>query len=236
MIDEQDAHTERPNLDGRKAIVTGGTTGIGRAIAVLLASYGVRVFVCGRTPEHLDDALKRIDEVGEGDGINVDLSLAEDVDRFFEAARAYLGEIDIAIINAAIPASALADSGESEARYQLDTDLTAYLICAQEAARCILGAEPRLDGVPRAGNLFLLERQPLPRCDPELPFHEIEPRDRLSDWMLHLQPGVHLDEVPRRICTQAAALHQKLHGAGALIANGLGELHGGRSHLLPKLR
>ncbi|MDT7527699.1 SDR family NAD(P)-dependent oxidoreductase [Sphingopyxis sp. SE2] len=137
MIDEQDAHTERPNLDGRKAIVTGGTTGIGRAIAVLLASYGVRVFVCGRTPEHLDDALKRIDEVGEGDGINVDLSLAEDVDRFFEAARAYLGEIDIAIINAAIPASALADSGESEARYQLDTDLTAYLICAQEAARCM---------------------------------------------------------------------------------------------------
>src|SRR3546814_469771 len=56
---------------------------------------------------------------------------------FFEAAKAYLGAIDIAVINAAIPASALADSGESEARYQLDTDLTAYLICAQEAARCM---------------------------------------------------------------------------------------------------
>ena len=135
MIDEQDAHTQQPGLDGRRAIITGGTTGIGRAIAVLLASYGVRVFVCGRTPEHLADALRRIDEVGEGDGINVDLSIADDVDRFFEAAAAYLGEIDIAIINAAIPAAALADSGESETRYQLDTDLTAYLICAQEAAR-----------------------------------------------------------------------------------------------------
>ena len=75
--------------------------------------------------------------MGEGDGINVDLSIAEDVDRFFEAGKAYLGEIDIAVINAAIPASALADSGESEARYQLETDLTAYLICAQEAARCM---------------------------------------------------------------------------------------------------
>lgn len=135
MIDEQDAHTQQPGLDGRRAIITGGTTGIGRAIAVLLASYGVRGFVCGRTPEHLADALRRIDEVGEGDGINVDLSIADDVDRFFEAAAAYLGEIDIAIINAAIPAAALADSGESETRYQLDTDLTAYLICAQEAAR-----------------------------------------------------------------------------------------------------
>lgn len=137
MINEQDAHTEQPSLDGRRAIITGGTTGIGRAIAILLASYGVKVFICGRTPEHLDDALRRIDEVGEGDGINVDLSSGEDVDRFFEAARAYLGEIDIAVINAAVPAAALADSGESETRYQLDVDLTAYLICAQEAARCM---------------------------------------------------------------------------------------------------
>lgn len=139
MIDESDAHTEAPELDGRRAVVTGGTTGIGRAVAVLLASYGVKVFICGRTPEHLDDALQRIGEVGEGDGINVDLSIAEDVDRFFEAAEAFLGGIDIAIINAAIPAAALADSGESETRYQLETDLTAYLICAQEAARRMEG-------------------------------------------------------------------------------------------------
>ena len=137
MIDEADAHTEAPDIKGRRAIITGGTTGIGRAIAVLLASYGVKVFVCGRTPEHLEDALQRIREVGEGGGINVDLSLAEDVDRFFEAARDFLGEIDIAVINAAVPAAALADAGESEARYQLETDFTAYLVCAQEAARCM---------------------------------------------------------------------------------------------------
>ncbi|HET6526865.1 SDR family oxidoreductase [Sphingopyxis sp.] len=135
MLDESDAHTQIPDLKGRRAVVTGGTTGIGRAIAVLLASYGVKVYVCGRTPEHLDDALERIAEVGEGGGIDVDLSIAEDVDRFFEAAEDYLGGIDIAVINAAIPADALADAGESEARYQIDTDLTAYLICAQEAAR-----------------------------------------------------------------------------------------------------
>ena len=79
-----DAHTEMPSLEGRKALITGGTTGIGRAIAILLASEGAKVFVCGRTPEHLDDALERIREVGEGDGINVDLTRQEDVDRFVE--------------------------------------------------------------------------------------------------------------------------------------------------------
>ena len=129
-----DAHTEQPRLKGRRAIVTGGTTGIGRAIAVLLASHGAKIFVCGRTPEHLGDALERINEVGEGDGMNVDLARAEDVERFFEAADAYLGAIDIAIINAAVPAAKTADTAEEDTRYQLETNLVAYVVCAQQAA------------------------------------------------------------------------------------------------------
>jgi NAD(P)-dependent dehydrogenase (short-subunit alcohol dehydrogenase family) len=129
-----DAHTEQPDLKGRNAIVTGGTTGIGRAIAVLLASYGVKVFVCGRTPEHLDDALSRIREVGTGDGINVDLARREDVAKFYEAAQAYLGDLDIAVINAAIPADALQESDEEELRYQIATDFTSYLATTHAAA------------------------------------------------------------------------------------------------------
>lgn len=129
-----DAHTEQPDLQGRKAIITGGTTGIGRAIAVLLASYGVKIFTCGRTPEHLGDALKRINEVGEGDGINVDLAKPEDLERFFDAADAYLGGLDIAVINAGVPAEAVAETSEKDTRYQLETDLVAYVVAAQQAA------------------------------------------------------------------------------------------------------
>lgn len=114
--------------------MTGGTTGIGRAIAVLLASYGVKVFVCGRTPKHLEDALKRIREVGEGDGIEVDLSKKEDVDAFFAAADDYLGGLDIAVLNAAVPADALVETSEDDARYQLETDFISYVVTAQEAA------------------------------------------------------------------------------------------------------
>ncbi|ATE65129.1 SDR family oxidoreductase [Rhizorhabdus dicambivorans] len=130
-----DAHTEYPSLQGRKAVITGGTTGIGRAIAILLAGEGARVFICGRTPEHLDDALRRIREVGEGDGVNVDLSRREEVDRFFAKADDYLGRPDIAVINAAVPAGALEDTSEDELYYQTATDLTAYLACTRKAAR-----------------------------------------------------------------------------------------------------
>ena len=128
-----DAHTQQPSLNGRKAIVTGGTTGIGRAIAVLLASEGAKVFVCGRTPAHLDDALERIREVGDGDGINVDLSNKQDVERFFTAAESFLGGLDIAVINAAVPSGALGDSGKAETRYELEVDLVSYLTTTQAA-------------------------------------------------------------------------------------------------------
>lgn len=131
--DLSDAHTAMPALSGRKAIVTGGTTGIGRAIAVLLASEGVDVFVCGRDPDHLADALARIGEVGTGDGIALDLAERANVGRFYEAADRYLGGIDIAVINAAVPADALADVDKEELHYQIAADFTAYLATSHAA-------------------------------------------------------------------------------------------------------
>src|SRR6478609_1323044 len=126
-----DAHTEMPSLEGRRALITGGTTGIGRAIAILLASEGVKVFVCGRTPEHLDDALERIREVGEGDGINIDLTRQEDVDRFVDEAEAYLGGLDLAVINAGLPADGVGDTDVDKIRYIVDTNLTHMMTTAR---------------------------------------------------------------------------------------------------------
>ena len=74
QIDLSDAHTARTSLEGKRVIVSGGTTGIGRAIAVLLASEGAKVFICGRDERHLADGLERIREVGEGDGVALDLA------------------------------------------------------------------------------------------------------------------------------------------------------------------
>lgn len=137
MTDLADAHTGHPTLEGRQAAISGGTTGIGRAIAVLLASEGVKVFVCGRTPEHLQDALARIREVGEGDGIALDLAEPDGVDRFFEAARAYLPSPDIVVINAAVPARALSDMSVEEVRYAIAADFTAYVMSAHAAEKML---------------------------------------------------------------------------------------------------
>ena len=134
MTTDADAHTRQPTLEGKKAVITGGTTGIGRAIAVLLASYGVDVFICGRDPQHLEDALQRINEVGRGDGVAIDLGEADNVARFFDAATAYLSGLDIAIVNAAFSAEALSETSEADLRSAIAADFTAYLLSAHAAA------------------------------------------------------------------------------------------------------
>ena len=128
-----DAHTEMPSLNGRKAVITGGTTGIGRAIAVLLASEGVEIFTCGRDEQHLKDGLERINEVGKGDGIALDLAKREDLDRFFAEAEKKLGRYDIAVINAAIPVAGITDTSEEDAWYAVATDYTAYVMSVHKA-------------------------------------------------------------------------------------------------------
>lgn len=135
--DLSDAHTAMPALKGRKAIITGGTTGIGRAIAVLLASEGAQVFICGRDPQHLREGLERIREVGKGDGIAVDLAEPEGVDKFIAAARTYFGDFDIAIVNAAIPAKGVSEMSAEALRYAIATDFTAYLTTTHAAVEVL---------------------------------------------------------------------------------------------------
>lgn len=132
--DLSDAHTHQPSLAGRRIAITGGTTGIGRAIAIQLASEGARVFVCGRDETHLADALESIRHVGEGDGMAIDLAGQAGPERFFETAEDRLGGLDGAVINAAIPAQTVADTPEADLEYQIATDFTAYLLCTRQAA------------------------------------------------------------------------------------------------------
>ncbi|RYG83548.1 MAG: SDR family oxidoreductase, partial [Alphaproteobacteria bacterium] len=107
---------------------------IGRAVAVLLASEGVEIFTCGRDERHLADGLKRINEVGKGSGVALDLGDRGNIDRFFAAAEDALGQYDIAVINAAIPIDGVTNSSEDDVNYALAIDYVAYVLSAQKAA------------------------------------------------------------------------------------------------------
>ncbi len=103
------------SMDGKTVLITGGTTGIGRAIAIELARLGARVLIFGRHKRELDDALAALaDTIGEAEGMIADQSKPEDVQKVFARAKA-LGGLDAVIANAGIAGEGLAAKRASEA-------------------------------------------------------------------------------------------------------------------------
>lgn len=88
-------------LNGKVAIVTGGSDGIGRATAIRLAQEGARVAICARRPEPLETVANEIrSKGGEVFARSADMSRPEDVERFINAVAAHYGRIDILVNNA----------------------------------------------------------------------------------------------------------------------------------------
>ncbi len=89
-------------LDTQVAVVTGGGTGIGLAIARALGRLGARVVVASRNQEHLDAGAAALEADGsEAFAVPVDVRSPEDVDRMVAAVVARYGRIDILVNNAA---------------------------------------------------------------------------------------------------------------------------------------
>ena len=90
------------SLRGRVAIVTGGSRGIGLAIARALVAEGVQVAVTGRSEAHLGAARRSIEAAGPGavETLRADVRRADDVQRSIDATVARFGGLDIVINNA----------------------------------------------------------------------------------------------------------------------------------------
>jgi 3-oxoacyl-[acyl-carrier protein] reductase len=91
------------NLTGKSAIVSGGGTGIGRAIAIALAKEGVKVVLCGRREAPLDEVVQEILGIGgQALGVQADVSDDKDIDRVVNSAMDVFGSVDILVNNAGI--------------------------------------------------------------------------------------------------------------------------------------
>jgi NAD(P)-dependent dehydrogenase (short-subunit alcohol dehydrogenase family) len=87
-------------LQGKVAVITGGTTGIGFAAAKLFVEEGAYVFITGRRQNELH---KAVDEIGSNaTGVQGDVSKLADLDRLYETIKATGRKIDIVFANAGI--------------------------------------------------------------------------------------------------------------------------------------
>jgi 3-oxoacyl-[acyl-carrier protein] reductase len=96
------------SLGGRVAIVTGGTRGIGAAIAAWLAEHGARVVVSGRDADRVQSALKTMEGLeGRVVGLVADAAKREDAERLVDTAKQEFGRLDVVVNNAGITRDAL---------------------------------------------------------------------------------------------------------------------------------
>ena len=89
------------NLKGKKALVTGSSSGIGEGIAKSLAREGVHVMVQGKKKQELMRVVKEIKDSGDhADYVEADLSNDEDAKKVVEKTLGFFGRLDILINNA----------------------------------------------------------------------------------------------------------------------------------------
>jgi NADP-dependent 3-hydroxy acid dehydrogenase YdfG len=126
---------ENVSVKGSAVVITGGTTGIGRATAILLASEGARLLIFGRGKSELNDTLRDINKVGNAVGLTADASKKEDVIKVFEMADRELGGLDILIDNAALAADTVSEMPIKDQEYIVKTNLLGYMAVVHEAVK-----------------------------------------------------------------------------------------------------
>lgn len=123
-------------LKNKAAVVTGGGTGLGRAIALRFALEGASVVVNGRRPGPLSAVVDEIRAAGgRAQAVSADLARVDDVDRLFGHALDAFGRVDVLVNNAGMMASRTAAAACSDADWlaTLDGNLTTVFRCSRAA-------------------------------------------------------------------------------------------------------
>ncbi len=124
-------------LEGRVAVVTGASSGIGEACAMGFAQRGAKVVLAARRLERLSGLVARIEEAGgKAVAVATDVTDEQAVDDLFATALDSFGTVDVLVNNAGIADSTPADDmALSRWREVLDTNLTSAFLCARAAIR-----------------------------------------------------------------------------------------------------
>jgi NAD(P)-dependent dehydrogenase (short-subunit alcohol dehydrogenase family) len=130
---------DRFRLDGKVAVVTGASSGLGVAFAEGLAEAGADVAICARRVDRLEDTRKRVEALGRRCvAVEADVSNPDDAQKVVDAAVDQLGRVDILVNNAGIGTAVPATREDpDEFRKVIDINLNGSYWMAQAAARAM---------------------------------------------------------------------------------------------------
>jgi NAD(P)-dependent dehydrogenase (short-subunit alcohol dehydrogenase family) len=133
-LDSQLFDYELESVNGKNILITGGTTGIGRSAALLLAAQGARVMIIGRHEQEPRDAIHDIQATGGTvNGFTADTSNPDDIRRVFKEVDREMGQLDILVNNAALGYNSVMEGEYTDWQYIVNTNLLGYMAMAHEA-------------------------------------------------------------------------------------------------------
>lgn len=134
QLDTQLFDYQLESVNGKNILITGGTTGIGRSAAILLAAQGAQIMIFGRHEQELKDAIHDIQATGGTvTGLTADASSPEDIRRVFKEVDRQMGRLDILINNAALGYNSVMEGEYKDWQYIVSTNLLGYMAMAHEA-------------------------------------------------------------------------------------------------------
>jgi len=139
-----DNNSALPRLGGQRALVTGASSGIGRATALRLAGEGASIVVnYYGSGEEAEEVVREISNVGtKAVAVQADVSSEKEVDAMFKQAVSEFGGLDILVNNAGIEHEyKFVDLPLNKWQRVIDVNLTGAFLCAQRAARLMLKSQ-----------------------------------------------------------------------------------------------
>jgi NAD(P)-dependent dehydrogenase (short-subunit alcohol dehydrogenase family) len=149
--------------DRGTAIVTGGGSGVGRAVALALAGDGWQVVISGRTADTLRET-EGMAPNGQVVSIVADVTDAVAVDRLFDETVARFGRVDLLFNNAGInarPPLPLDQLPVDQLRAVLDTNILGSMLCARAAMRVMKKQDPQGGRIINNGSVSAYAPRPL---------------------------------------------------------------------------
>lgn len=131
------------DMKDKVALITGASSGIGRATAELFAEKGAKVVVSARRQDELDSLVAAIEsDGGTATAIQTDVAVAKDVERMVEHAIKTFGRLDYAVNNAGIEGrfAGITDLSEADWDQVLNINLKGTFLGMQHQARAMLAA------------------------------------------------------------------------------------------------
>ena len=144
-------------LDGRIALITGGGTGIGKAIALRFAEAGARIVVSGKKPGPLEAVAAQVG----GRAIRADITREPDVAAMFAEILGAYHRLDILINNAGVPGPILSLAEMDAAQWDecIAVNIRGAMLCMKYAAQTM--AEQRSGAIVNMSSLMGLQGYPL---------------------------------------------------------------------------